>query len=374
MGLFNKKQTEPVFLKEDSDAERELEVLKALAPNLNQEGKELLAQHIRTVEAGIEGEKRIAFELKNSHMPIYVLHDLYLEDGDLSAQIDYMIFTRKICFVVECKNLYGNIEIDYEGNFIRTVKYGKYFNKERIYSPITQNQRHLELLKKILKGQKGILLRMFFDSVFVSSYIPVVVLANSKSVLNARYAKKEIKQQVIYVDQLIQYMKDTYNKSDTMIFNDKDMRVWAESFLLMHKPVEKDYVARYDQYIVKPEDNTTKEGDANKEAKTQVSVDIPENIRKTESDKKVSKPETIEVKKKRLEDTQVFAALKEWRLNRAREERIKAYYIFNDAQLLDLLQKNPKTKDELLKVTGFGSIKVEKYGEDVLGILEKYRK
>lgn len=367
MAFFNKKQTEPIFLKEDSDAERELEVLKALAPKLNQEGMELLAQHIRTVEAGIEGEKRIAFELKNSHMPIYVLHDVYLEDGDLSAQIDYMIFTRKLCFVVECKNLYGNIEVDHEGNFIRTMKYGKYFNKERIYSPITQNQRHLELLKKILKGEKGVFARIFFDSVFASVYIPIVVLANPKSVLNAKYAKKEIKQQIIYADQLIQYMKDAYNKSDAVIYNDKEMRAWAEGFLLLHKSVKKDYTARYDQYIVKPEEKAEGEDDTNEE-KRQTNVDMIENAYK------ISRPEIIEIQKKKLEDTQVYAALKEWRLNRAREEKIKAYYIFNDVQLLDLLQKNPKTKDELLKVAGFGPVKAEKYGEDVLEILEKYRK
>lgn len=38
---------------------------------------------------------------------------------------------------IECKNLYGNIEVDSQGNFTRTVSYGKYYKKEGIYSPIT---------------------------------------------------------------------------------------------------------------------------------------------------------------------------------------------------------------------------------------------
>jgi hypothetical protein len=111
MGLFNSMK-EPVFLKESSDAEAQLEKLKTLEPLLNAEGQNIIKQDIKCLEYGIAGEKYIAFELKNSHMPMYILHEIYLEDGDLSAQIDYLVFTKKICFIIECKNLYGNIEIN----------------------------------------------------------------------------------------------------------------------------------------------------------------------------------------------------------------------------------------------------------------------
>lgn len=35
----------------------------------------------------------------------------------------------------------------------------------------------------------------------------------------------------------------------------------------------------------------------------------------------------------------------------------------------DLIEKNPKNEEELLKVSGFGKVKVEKYGKDILKIL-----
>ncbi|QXE20847.1 nuclease-related domain-containing protein [Clostridium sp. 001] len=88
MGLFNRMK-EPVFLKESSDAEVQLEKLKALEPLLSAEGKNIIKQDIKCLEYGIAGEKNIKFELKNSHMPMYILHDIYLKDVDLSAQIDY---------------------------------------------------------------------------------------------------------------------------------------------------------------------------------------------------------------------------------------------------------------------------------------------
>mgnify|MGYP000870741710 CR=1 FL=1 len=94
MGLFNRKR-EPIFLKESSNAELQLEKLKAIEPLLNAEGQAIIKQDIKNLEYGIAGERNIAFELKNSHMPIYILHDIYLEDGDLSSQIDYIVFQRK---------------------------------------------------------------------------------------------------------------------------------------------------------------------------------------------------------------------------------------------------------------------------------------
>lgn len=160
MALFNKLK-DPIFLKESSDAEKQLERLRALVPLLSTEGQAIIKQDIKYLEYGIAGEKNIAFELKNSHMPMYILHDIYLEDGDLNAQIDYLVFTKKMCFVIECKNLYGNVEINNAGDFVRTMEFSGRRKREGIYSPITQNQRHLELMKRIKINSKGNVLSKF---------------------------------------------------------------------------------------------------------------------------------------------------------------------------------------------------------------------
>ena len=152
MKLFN-KASEPIFLRESDVLEKQIEQLKSIEPRLNAEGKGLIAKDIKCLEYGRVGEQNIFFELKNSHMPLYILHDIYLEDQTLNAQIDFMVFTRKMCFVIECKNLYGNIEITREGDFIRTIEFGSKKVKEGIYSPITQNERHLQLMKKIKIGR-----------------------------------------------------------------------------------------------------------------------------------------------------------------------------------------------------------------------------
>jgi hypothetical protein len=348
MALFNRMK-EPVFLKESSNTEAQLEKLKALEPLLNPEGQAIIKQDIKNLEYGIAGEKNIAFELKNSHMPMYILHDIYLEDRDLSAQIDYLVFTRKICFVVECKNLYGDIEINSAGDFIRTTEFGGKRKKEGIYSPITQNQRHLELMKKIkVDNKRNLLTKYMAEKHFEDLNKSVVVLANPKTVLNAKFAKKEMKEKVIRADQLVKYVKDRYETSKESADSDESMLALAQSYLSLHKEVEKDYTEKYEQYkIITPvsKEFTKAQEDEHNPSKT---ANVP------------------------VEETELFIELKAFRLKKSREENIKPYFIYNDSQLMDLISRMPKSRDELQTVAGFGEAKANKYGNDILKIVEKY--
>lgn len=351
MGLFNRMK-EPVFLKESSSAQVQLEKLKALKPLLNIEGQNIIKQDIKLLEYGIAGEKNIEFELKNSHMPMYILHDIYLEDGDLSAQIDYLVFTKKICFVIECKNLYGDIEINSSLDFIRTIKFGSSKKKEGIYSPITQNQRHLELMKKIKTDNKNNILTKYMAGRYFEDFNKsVVVLANPKTVLNTKYAKKEVKDKVIRADQLVNYIKEMYENSKVAADSEDRMLEWAQSYLDLHKDAKKDYTEKYEQY----KDSIITLQRSDEEALTPVAG-----------------KSTITAAEVLVEETDIFKELKAYRLDKSREEKIKPYFIYNDKQLKELISKMPKDKEELQTVVGFGEIKANKYGDDILRIVKKY--
>jgi superfamily II DNA helicase RecQ len=56
-------------------------------------------------------------------------------------------------------------------------------------------------------------------------------------------------------------------------------------------------------------------------------------------------------------DSDVCKELKAYRLRKCREENTKPYFIFNDKQMEDLISKNPKAIDDLMKVSGFGEAK-----------------
>ena len=241
MGIFDKIK-EPIFLKEGTSLQQQLAKLELLLNGADANTASRIQQDIRMVEAGIVGEKNIGFELKNSHLPMIILHDLCLGRGDLSAQIDYLIITRKRHFIVECKNLVGNIQVTNTGDFIRTIG----SKKEGIYSPITQNQRHLELLKQIRKDTKSnIMTQVLFEKYFYDAYRSVVVLSNPKSILDIKYAPKELKKQIIRADQLIAYIKKVNDEPGIEPSSEKAMEEMAQFFLQQHQEKEVDYTAKY---------------------------------------------------------------------------------------------------------------------------------
>ncbi|GAA4735734.1 ATP-dependent DNA helicase UvrD2 [Nocardioides endophyticus] len=68
-------------------------------------------------------------------------------------------------------------------------------------------------------------------------------------------------------------------------------------------------------------------------------------------------------------DEALFERLREWRKERAGEEGKPAFVVFTDATLQLIAEHKPQTPDALLRINGIGRSKVEKYGEDVLTLV-----
>jgi ATP-dependent DNA helicase RecQ len=66
-----------------------------------------------------------------------------------------------------------------------------------------------------------------------------------------------------------------------------------------------------------------------------------------------------------------FAALKAWRAEVAREHNLPAYVIFHDATLAAIAALAPASLQELQGVSGIGSTKLERYGEQVLEVVAR---
>lgn len=365
MALFN-KLNKPIFLKEESDVKYYISKLNELYNNSPEHLKNKIEKEIKLATLGEIGEKNIAFELKNSGIPMYIIHDVCLEFDELTAQIDYIVVTRKVAFIIECKNLIGNIEIDSQGNFIRTYNFNKRFIKEGIYSPITQNERHLNVIKQIgINSKINIISKALFEKYFNDNYKSIVVLSNPKTILNSKYAKKEIKDKVIRADQLNNYIKEVNNKSNTMSLNDDQMKNIAERLLSLHKPNKSYYLKKYGEVIEAYNNKNTEE------------ITSKETIKNSSNFKDIVKELNIENNTSNINDTNsmhseaLIKALKDFRLKISRAENTKPYFIFSDKQMHNLLEKMPKTKEELKEVSGFGDVKVEKYGDDILKIINE---
>lgn len=249
MGLFSKPEV--LVLKESSDAKIYLSKLEEILPKATGDLRERIQKEIAITKAGIIGEDNILFELKNSGMDMVVLHDIYIETKDgRGAQIDFVVFSAYGVFLIECKNLVGNIEIDSKGNFIRTIEYGGKRHKEGIYSPITQNERHLSVLSERRKEDKNFLSKILVQVGTDYYFTTLVVLANPKTVVNDRYAKKEIKEQVIRADQLIRVIREkNETRSKLMKCTKADMRSAAQAMLDKNIEERKDYFLKFEELL-----------------------------------------------------------------------------------------------------------------------------
>lgn len=328
--------TKPVFTKEFTKNNKQLEELENLLDSANQNSKSLIENDIKRLKYGLVGENNIYYELKNSFMPMVCLHDIRIEYDGLTAQIDFIVITTKNIFVIECKNLIGDISITDKGEFIRYKKnsYGKLISKEGMYSPIVQNERHINLLKELLKDKLGYKNKL-------KRIESLIVTANPKTVINKKYAPKDIKDKIIRHDQLIEYISSIENnKKIEWVFIEEDMMSISNYLKQYHKELNIDYKAKY-------------------------SLDNEVHIKEVITEKEAQINETINLKT----DDDIRNDLKEYRLSKSKEEEIKAYMVFNNETMEELIANKPKNIKELENIKGFGPVKIQKYGEDLINII-----
>jgi len=372
------KLNKPFFYKKDSDADHQLEILTAFYKTAPQNVKARVEKDIKYLTYGIQGEKKVAFELENSYLPIIVLQDLHIEYDGLSVQIDYMVITKKFALIIECKNLYGNIEVSSSGEFVRLKGYNA---KEAMYSPITQNTRHMDMIRKIkMDKHSNFILRAFLDKFFYDMYKTVVVLANPTSHVDTEKASKDVQNQIIRCDQLIGHIKKLLKESRMEVSSDKDMFDWANSFLRLHTPNTTDYLKKYDRKskMASAEEQVLPAIDVqsvvavpiNLEPIEEPSVDaqIVPQVQMNTAVEVTVEPETI-TSAFNLEDTPIYKALKQYRFETCKAEGVQAYCIFNNAQLLAVIAAMPASLTDLKKISGFGDVKCQKYGEAILEIV-----
>lgn len=311
-----------VLYKEDTTTQKELDRMKEYLkthPNKDLENK------VKLFEYGLTGEKQVLYELLHSGIGMYILHNVNFEYKGKSAQIDFVVITARCTYFIECKNFIGNITINSKGDFVRTYMKNNRKVTEGTYNPITQSKRHLEIIKEENYDNANILYKMNFEKTFDSFHDYIVVMANPKTIINDKYAPKNIKERLVKADQIIECLKRLESKRDPFRF-EKDIKKVADVYIESNK--EKSLLKSF------------------------IAEDEKENI-------KDDNKETIR------------AELKKYRLQKAKSLNYKPYFIFNDQTLEEILSIMPSTLDDLKKISGFGDKKIESYGQDIINIINE---
>lgn len=358
--IFGQKKSidKPIFVKDFNNDNTQLKDLEDLFDKLKDgEKKDIIERDIMLQRQGISGENNVYYELKNSFMPMLCLHDVRIEHDNYVAQLDFVVITNKFLAVLETKKLNGDITVNRDGDFIRTIRTrrGKEF-KEGIYSPITQNTRHLKIVKELLSKKLNI------NKIPLKS---LVVIANPKSIINKDKCPNDIKYSLYKCDQVIKQLEYLQNdKKNEYDLDEKRIYSIADLLLKMDTPIHFNNKAKYNLV----EEDFCKTNDVVKIT----SENIPEVVVKPEINNyeviKDKDEAILEISSKK-DINLLTEELKKFRLETSRKENIAAYYVFNNSEMEDLIEKYPVTLEKLSEVKGFGPKKIEKYGKGILSIM-----
>ena len=88
---------------------------------------------------------------------------------------------------------------------------------------------------------------------------------------------------------------------------------------------------------------------------------------------KVRKNEKTEVKfcEEELspDELNIFKALRQWRNDLAKKLDWSSFRICHNSHLAAIAKANPQTVSDLENVSAFGKVRIEKYGEDIISVL-----
>jgi DNA helicase-2/ATP-dependent DNA helicase PcrA len=70
-------------------------------------------------------------------------------------------------------------------------------------------------------------------------------------------------------------------------------------------------------------------------------------------------------------ESPAFDALRAWRTEVARRDKVPPYVVMSDAHLKGIAERRPATAGQLAACPGIGPLKLERYGEDILAVIER---
>lgn len=275
------------------------------------EEQKQLQKNIDNIQKGIDGENEVAYQLRKSRIPMYVLRNVRLMEGDKPVEIDFVVFTRKLIFVIECKNFAGGISVDEMGTFINKRK--KEFGME---NPLTQNLQHVILLKEtLLEEEKNPIKKRLLEKELEKRFVSYVVFANKENILKVEGKNIETEKNIMRYDMLIRKMREAIKESRVLPMPEKKMIAISEFLLNGTKECRSRYRQKDMKMLLKAYRNYQK-------------------------------------------DIKGFSDTK---------------YIFSDHAIEQIIRNMPENEEQIRALNGFGDTNTPQYAEGILEIVGLFR-
>ena len=141
--------------------------------------------------------------------------------------------------------------------------------------------------------------------------------------------------------------------------------VWRLRQIFNHLLLEEYLTTTNDEYMLV---KLTEKSDSLLEGKVSVSMKMAKEQEKTEKTAVKKKKKTAGVLLSNEQEA-LFEKLRQLRMEIAKEEKVPPYIVFSDKTLVHMCQVRPENKAQMLKVSGVGEFKYQKYGESFLEVI-----
>jgi len=276
-----------------------------------------------------------------------LLTNIYISKADgTTTEIDLLMINKAGFYVFESKNysgwIFGN---EKDKNWTQSLKGGK---KIQFLNPVIQNNGHIKALRKLLIETSS-------SNIFYS-YIVLSTRCDLKKVTVTTPGIFVMKRDML----LFALKKDMSNRTE--VLTDVQIGTFYE-ILQKHSLTDSVTKEQHIQNIVNKQ---------NKKPVMSAAPTVVESVicETTQSKDELLTEQTATIERTiQIEDTAIYMALKKYRYDTSKEEGVKPYFLFNNAQMEDIISKMPGTLEDLKEISGFGDVKCQKYGEAILEIV-----
>jgi hypothetical protein len=96
------------------------------------------------------------------------------------------------------------------------------------------------------------------------------------------------------------------------------------------------------------------------------------SIEKPQQKQKEQKESAKEYTSTNISHPELFEQLKKWRIRKAEEFDQPAFFVLHQKCLIQIVEKLPKTPEELKRIKGIGKRKVQAFGNEIIDIINQY--
>ena len=265
----------------------------------------------KLINYGLIGEERVAYCLNKIDPYVVCLYNIRMTIGEKSMQIDFLVITCQTIYILEVKNLLGNILITKERNVIRKVMVNKVYNESSMENPFIQMEKHEELLKDFLEKNN---IQKRVESILVMANDKMIIENNSNMKNIIRYDELE---SFIMKNKNRDYYTEEEIKIGKLLLN-QDKKYNYFMLNIIKKNIRNQYTPKFENYL----------------------------------------------------DLDLYIKVLEIRKRVGESLNIPLCNVFNNKEAELLVINKPKSKEEFISIKGFKEKRYEMYGEDIIKIFK----